>query len=94
MHTHTKYILIAIANLASSLGTVTMVTSRDIRKIVNKVFVVTVDNFDVGGVTFVIAAIVEVDSAEDHALSRRWMSSREPAVQMGSTSPSLPERLS
>ena len=52
----------------SSLSTVTTVTSRDIRKIVNKVFIVTVDNFDVGGVRFVIAAIVEVDSAEDLVL--------------------------
>ena len=74
----------------SSLSTVTTVTSRDVRKIVNKVFIVTVDNFDVGGVAFVIAAIVEEDSAVDFALVRRWMSSREPAVQMGSTGPSLP----
>ena len=73
MHTHTKYILIAIANLASSLGTVTMVTSRDIRKIVNEVFVITVDNFDVGGVASVIVAIVEVDSAVDLTISRSRM---------------------
>ena len=73
-----------------SLSTVTTVAPGDIGKVVNKEFIVTVDNFDVGGVASVIAAVVKVDGAEDLALARSWMSSGEPTVHMGSTSPSFP----
>ena len=58
-----------------SLSTVTTVAPGDIGKVVNKEFIVTVDNFDNSGVAFVIAAIIKVDRPVDLTLARSWMPS-------------------
>ena len=89
----TKNIFQQLLQTWTSLSTVTTVTSWDIRKIVNKEFIVTIDNFDVGGVASVIGVIVKVDGAVDLALARSWMSSGKAAVDMSPTSPSFPVSL-
>ena len=71
-----KHLLSAIATVTSGL-----------RKVVNKIFAVAVDNFDTGWVVFVTTTTptVKVDCARDLSLLRGRMSAREPTAPSSST---------
>ena len=57
------------------LSTVTNLTEWNIRKVVNKVFIVTIDNFGASVFLFVIVAIIKVDCAVNLPLPLGGMSS-------------------
>ena len=61
--------------ISSELGTVPTVTRTDVRKVVNKVFAVTIGNVDAYRVCFTVASTVKIDSTVNLSLLSGWMSS-------------------
>ena len=67
------------------LCTIATITRRDVRKVVNKVFAVTVGDFDTYWVIFAIAiSRVKIDCTVDLSLLRGRMSPKEPSAMMHS----------
>ena len=65
--------------------TIATITRRDVRKVVNKVFAVTVGDFDTYWEIFAIAiSRVKIDCTVDHSLLRGRMSPKEPSAMMHS----------